>query len=228
MTTKHPHKTALVLIDVENAFGTLAQRSVAVTRLAALLEHVPAQAQVVAACPPARIRPDVKQALADQGVKVLSAGIGPNAADKVLLNRARQAAANGVTHFTVVSADAAFATLAALGELHVLAWDRQPVGKTLAKAATVHRISRHHSAPASASAQPAAIPRVPRPAPQRFAPAPASPPPSAPDSPPIPRWSTAAFGVGALFCGGLAFGTGTALGSRLVHLALDAATRPRP
>ncbi|MYT22828.1 hypothetical protein GTW69_21480, partial [Streptomyces sp. SID7760] len=100
MTTNHPRKTALVLIDVENAFGALAQRSVAVTRLAALLEYVPPQAHVVAACAPARIRPDVKQALADQGVKVLSAGTGPNAADQVLLNRARQAAANGVTHFT--------------------------------------------------------------------------------------------------------------------------------
>ncbi|MEU5136955.1 hypothetical protein [Streptomyces californicus] len=232
MTTDHPYKThkpAMVLIDVENTFGTLAQRSVAVTRLAALLEHVPAQARLVAACAPARIRPEVKQALADQGVRVLSAGTGPNAADKVLLNRARQAAANGVTHFTVVSADAAFADLAMLGDLHVVAFDRQPVGKALAKAATVHRIPRGRRASASAPGQPAEAPAIPRPAaahPQPPAPTPDASPSPPQDSPPLLRWGAAA--TAALFCGGLAFGAGTALGNRLVHLTLDTATRRRP
>ncbi|MEE1931215.1 hypothetical protein V1J52_24060 [Streptomyces sp. TRM 70351] len=159
---------------------------------------------------------------------MLSAGTGPNAADKVLLNRARQAAANGVTHFTVVSADATFAGLATLGDLHVLAWDRQPVGKALAEAATVHRIPRDRRASAPASEEPAAALTVPRlaPAPQRSAPAPAASPSPPPDSPPLLRWGAAA--TAALFCGGLAFGAGTALGSHLVHLALDTTTRPRP
>lgn len=141
MTTLRPHKTAaLVLIDIENAIGTLAQPSVALARLTALLEHAPIEAPVVAACPPSRIRPDVARALSDRGVKVLPAGTGPNAADKVLLNRAHQAAAEGVRHFTVASADAAFAPLASLGELHVLAWEKQAVSKQLAQAASVSRI----------------------------------------------------------------------------------------
>ncbi|MEU7159187.1 hypothetical protein AB0A98_22525 [Streptomyces chrestomyceticus] len=235
MTTSPPHKAGLVLIDVENALGSRAQRSVAVARLTAVLEHVPAQARLVAACSPARIRPDVEQVLADHGVKLLAAGTGPDAADKVLLNRARQAAANGVTHFTVVSADAAFAPLALLGELHVLAWEGQPVGKMLAKAATVHRIP--HGRRARPSAQPRPAPARPAqtaqdPAPEVSAPAPlpkppaqAAPPPNSPRPRSTARWGGAAATV--MFCGGLAFGAGTALGSRLVHRALDAVSRPR-
>ncbi|MEW1636081.1 hypothetical protein AB0469_18635 [Streptomyces sp. NPDC093801] len=227
MTARAPKKTALVLIDVENAIGALAQPPVALARLTAFLEHVPAEALVVAACPPSRLRPDVERVLTDHGVKVLSAGTGPDAADKVLLNRARQAAAEGVRHFTVVSADAAFAALAPLGELHVLAWDTQPVGKRLAAAASVHRIPRARGAsPAPPRPAPSGGP-----APAPAVPAPQEPPadPTPPQNPPRPR-STARWGgtaVAALFCGGVALGAGTALGSRLVHLALDAVTRPR-
>ncbi|KIF07334.1 hypothetical protein PL81_02540 [Streptomyces sp. RSD-27] len=230
MTARAPKKTALVLIDVENAIGALAQPPVALARLTAFLEHAPAEALVVAACPPSRLRPDVERVLADHGVKVLSAGTGPDAADKVLLNRARQAAAEGVRHFTVVSADAAFAALAPLGELHVLAWDTQPVGKRLAAAASVHRIPR---VPGPSPAPPRPAPSgAPAPAPTApTAPTPQEPPadPTPPANPPRPR-STARWGgtaVAALFCGGVALGAGTALGSRLVHLALDTLTRPR-
>ncbi|WP_030025406.1 hypothetical protein [Streptomyces monomycini] len=224
-----PHKTALVLIDIENAIGARAQPSVALARLTVLLEHAPAEALVVAACPPSRIRPDVARALTDHGVKMLSAGTGPNAADKVLLNRARQAAAEGVRHFTVVSADAAFASLASLGELHVLAWDKQPVGKQLAKAAAVSRIPCIRRAPAPVQPLTAQTSQIP--APDASAPTPLGKPsaktvptPHAPQPWSTVRWGGAA--VTVMFCGGLAFGAGSALGSRLVHLAVDAVARP--
>ncbi|MFI1015864.1 hypothetical protein [Streptomyces sp. NPDC020965] len=45
-----------------------------------------------------------------------------------------------------------------------------------------------------------------------------------PDPAPLLRWGAAA--TAALLFGGLAFGAGTALGSHLVRLTLDPATRP--
>ncbi|MCY0960640.1 hypothetical protein [Streptomyces sp. H27-H5] len=136
MTARRPD-AAVVLIDIENAIGSHAQAPVALARLSALLDRIPAQARITAACPPARIRPDVKRALAERGIQLLAATTGKDAADKLLLACARQAAADGVRHFTVISADAAFAALAQLGELHVLAWEGQPVGKPLAKKTAV-------------------------------------------------------------------------------------------
>lgn len=202
----------------------------ALVRLTALLEHTPAEAPVVAACPPSRIRPDVMRVLTDRGVKVLSAGTGPDAADKVLLNRARQAAAQGVRHFTVASGDAAFAPLASLGELRVLAWEKQTVSRQLAKVATVSHIPRIRRTPVPV--QPATAQTSQTAAPDALAPTPLRKPPANPvPSQHAPRpWSTARWGgaaVTVMFCGGLAFGAGTALGSRLIHLTVDAVVRPR-
>ncbi|MEU4205942.1 hypothetical protein AB0B79_34895 [Streptomyces sp. NPDC039022] len=231
MTTLRPHKTVLVLIDIENAIGARAQPSVALVRLTALLEHTPAEALVVAACSPSRIRPDVMRVLTDRGVKVLSAGTGPDAADKVLLNRARQAAAQGVRHFTVASGDAAFAPLASLGELRVLAWEKQTVSRQLAKVATVSHIPRIRRTPVPV--QPATAQTSQTPAPDALAPPPPlrKPPANPAPSQRAPRpWSTARWGGAAatvMFCGGLAFGAGSALGSRLIHLTVDAVVRPR-
>ncbi|EDY53323.1 hypothetical protein SSCG_06351 [Streptomyces clavuligerus] len=98
----------------------------------------------------------------------------------------------------------------------------------LAKAATVHRIPRNHHTPQ---------PPPPGPVPDHPAPAVTAPPaphtrtgqPAPPPNDPRPSWSTArraATAAAVLFCAGFAFGAGTAIGNRLIHLTINAAPPP--
>ncbi|MFE7116121.1 hypothetical protein ACFU99_11945 [Streptomyces sp. NPDC057654] len=90
MTARHP-VAAVVPTDIENAIGSNAQTPAARARLAALLDHVPAQA---------RIRPDVERALAERGIQLLAASSGKNAANNLPLTCARRAAHQGHRYTT--------------------------------------------------------------------------------------------------------------------------------
>ncbi|RSO42032.1 hypothetical protein DMH15_12520 [Streptomyces sp. WAC 06725] len=218
-TTPRAKAPALLLIDVENTIGANAQLATALARLDALLHRAHATGQVIAACAGSRIRPGVADALRQRGVHLPLADTDKNAADRLLIEHARTAAADGTRRFVVASADAAFAALAPFGRLEILAWEGQQVGKALTQAGNVHRLARVPRAalPAQSPAPPplaaAAVPETPS------APVPA--PTSALTAGEIPALRWALMGVAALFCGGFAFG------SRTADTAMDALGRHR-
>jgi hypothetical protein len=167
---------------------------------------------------------------------------GASAADAALLNRARQAAQAGRTDFVVASADGAFAGLAKLGRLHVLAWTNQPVAAALTKAAVnVHRLSRTPPPPATRPAQttvpatrpeqaavpaaPAGPPSLHRAPPSHDLPTPRRIPAAPPGRNASSRWPSddpvRLVGQGALF------GLGIALAARLVDYLLPGPARSR-
>ncbi|MFJ3883339.1 hypothetical protein ACIPW5_38565 [Streptomyces sp. NPDC090077] len=220
---------ALLLIDIENTIGANAHTALALARLDALLHHAKGTERVIAACARPRIRADLADGLRKRGVHLLLADTDKNAADRLLTEQAHAAAADGTRRFVVASADAGFAPLAALGHLEVLAWRGRPISKALEKAGTVRRLPHIRrtalpAQPAPPSPEPAPLPATPAtPDAQTAEAAPGGWPATKP--PHVLRWI--AGGAAALFCGGLAFGAGTALGNHITHSAWKMATRKR-
>lgn len=221
-------KGALLLIDIENTIGANAAAGTARARLHALLSSAAGAEEVVAACARSRIRQETADVLRERGVRLHLVDDGKGAADRALLECALAASKTGTQRFTVASADAGFAVLGQLGTLHVLAWEGQPIGKRLTRAASgVQRLAR---------VQREAVPPQRQPAPQASSAQEPAPAPVSASAPPTHepqalhgtalrgtalRWAVAGglALVGSGFCAGAAFGAGMALGHRLLSRA---------
>jgi len=221
----------LLLIDVENMIGTnpaAARLREQVCRLVDAAGVIGGPVHAVAAYSQQR-SPRAADVLAAVGVESEGVTIGSaGAADAALLDRARCAAQAGYQDFVVASAARAFAGLAELGRLHVVAWTGQPVAAALTRAAvTVHRLPR--TSP-SATIPPAELTRPSDPvkhSPSRPVPPRPGPPATAPSPSPAPVSSASSQWPGGdpvrLVGQGALFGLGLALAARLVDYLL-----PRP
>ncbi|KJE20121.1 hypothetical protein FF36_05612 [Frankia torreyi] len=130
----------VLLIDVENAVGSVRPRPELVrSRVRALVEAAGAVHHVVACYAQDDPAADgVVSVLAELGVAPWPVPSKADAADQALLQHARYVHRRGGRIFTVASGDRQFAVLAELGQLEVLVWEKQPVARNLAKAAGPH------------------------------------------------------------------------------------------
>jgi hypothetical protein len=225
----------LLLIDIENMIGTNTapdKLREQVCRLVQAAGAVGRPVQAVAAYSDQR-SPRAAKVLAAIGVE--PEGVvpgGASAADAALLDRARRAAQAGYADFVVASADGAFAGLAKLGRLHVVAWTDQPVAAALTKVAVkVYRLPRIPPSPPATRPMQPTQPASPAGPPSRHAPPSAeltageSTPAAAPNRNAWPSWPggdpVRLVGQGALF------GLGVALAARLVDYLFPRRAGPR-
>ncbi len=127
----------VLLIDMENAVGSVRPRPVVVRARVRALQAAAGRVHHVVACysaadPAADV---VVSVLAELGVAPWPVPPGTDAADTALLQHARYVADRGGRIFVVASGDHRFAALADRGRLELLAWDGQKLAKKLEQAA---------------------------------------------------------------------------------------------
>lgn len=234
---------AVLLIDLENMVGAKAKLPSLTAKLDALTSKAPG-VPAVAACGAGRVTKPGIAALDQRGIRLIRTDSTRDAADHALIDEARRLAASGCSKFLVASHDRAFAALADLGTLEIIAWQTPKLADVLTSRATqVHLLPRPRlsAAPAAASAARPAAPAkaaakqkttaaqttaakaspaaAARPAPVSPAPPAQAPPPAFPALRIRPvHVAAAAVGVTAA---GLIFGAGSVLGAaaavRLLH-----------